>query len=353
MDETQKENFLKALENKTGAYLFLHDHPAPDPDALGAGLAMQKLLHDVLDIPSTIVGVPVTHAQNKKMVTEMDIRMVNPHENGFLGHLEPLWAKIFIDFHPSSGSFTLSDIIEPDWVVDHHLDKAGENKQPHIDIQLVGSTCTLMAEYLQAFDIQFQDEDLEDDIAATAMMLGLMIDTNNLRGTPNKVRDTNAFLYLMDHYDEMLYNRIDKYKFAPYQYEYEAQAYERKKIVGSFVIIGLGFLPNSRVGVIPQIADHWVRRDGTTMVVVFAISGNSIVASVRADTEANLKADDLARRLFPESGAGGKRGAAGATVEFNPFWDPELLGEEDKEKLIDITTKTLVERAKKLADIDE
>jgi nanoRNase/pAp phosphatase (c-di-AMP/oligoRNAs hydrolase) len=218
----------------------------------------------------------------------------------------------------------------------------------------VGSTCTIVAEYLRAFDVEFSSESKSDTMIATGMMLGLMVDTDNLLGeSVDRVRDINAFLYLKERYDPALYARIMRYDYPTYFYECFSTSYNNKIIAEPLGIYSLGFLKEERAGAISQIADLWMRRERLHIVVVFAFVGKELVASIRTKNGGN-RASEIAKILFPDSGAGGGKTAAGATVVLNQFIDPDLLvDEQSKQELLHITMSILVARAKRSMDLDE
>lgn len=356
LSEEKKEAFEKLLNDVDVVEIILHDHPAPDPDAIGAAMGLEKLIKDKFNNKIVLIyGIPPTRTMNKMMVSELMVHLHDPRENYDGPTRKSLW--IMLDCNATGSSLTLWDMTSipghcETWTIDHHCDKdcpAGDN----VDMHPVGSCCTLVTEYLQAFDVTFMPESKRDISVATGMMLGLMTDTDNLLSDRvDQSRDIPAFLYLRERYDTKVYTKIMRHDFPAYFYDYVNLSYTGKIISEPFGIYNLGYLKEERSGVISQIADHWMRRERLNIVVVFAIVGKELRASIRTKNGGN-KASEVARILFPDCGAGGDDYMAGATMQFRPFVDVDLLDDDAKQELLHITSKTLVGRAKKITDLDE
>jgi len=353
LNDEKKQAFSEMLCRAAAVDILLHDHPTPDPDSMASALGLEKLIRDKFDKPVMIWGVPPNQTQNRLMVSELDITLHDPRK----------WAGysrnptcVLVDCNAKAGSLTLCDTAntpkENVWTIDHHCDKdspVGSN----VDMHAVGSASTIITEYLQSFDITFSSESRKDEGVATALMLGLMTDTENLlRDNVDATRDIPAFLYLKEHYDPHLYHKLMRYDFPAYFYDCLRISDSSKIISEPFGIYNLGFLKEERAGVISQIADLWMRRERLHIVVVYAIVGKELWASVRTKNGGG-KASEIARALFPDCGAGGGDHAAGASMRFNSFIDVDMLDEDSKQELLHITTKVLVARAKKIADLDE
>lgn len=354
MEEATKEAFINVIGAKSGfVKIYLHDHPAPDPDAIASALGLSKLILDISKRKSIIVGIPPNHRQNQKMVAELDIQLEDPRT--IADFHEPTETLIMVDCTPQAGTVKYQKSLlekEPDWVIDHHPDK----EIPlglHVDLQSVGSCATIITEYLKEFEIKFNPEDKHDCNVATALMLGLMTDTNNLLSDSlDSRRDVDAFIYLKERYDPEMFTKIMRYDYPVHFFENMQLAYNNKHIAEPFAIFTPGFLKEERLGSVPLIADYWIRRERLTMVTVFAIAGKELIASVRTK-EGGMKASDLAKLLFPGGAAGGKKDSAGATVVINGFFDLESLDEHGRQEFLHITLATLVARFKKIVDIDE
>jgi nanoRNase/pAp phosphatase (c-di-AMP/oligoRNAs hydrolase) len=356
LEEEKKKKFEELVRSVDVVEIILHDHPAPDPDAVGAAMGLEKLIRDKFDNKIVLIyGIPPTRTANKMMVSELEVTLNDPRENYDGPVRRSLWVMLDCNAKSKSLNFWDMDSVPSHcetWTIDHHCDKdcpVGDN----IDMHAVGSCCTLVVDYLKAFGVTFSPESKRDLAVATGMMLGLMTDTDSLLSERvDQSRDVEAFLYLRERYDPKIYTKIMHHDFPAYFYDYVNMSYTGKIISEPFGIYNLGYLKEERSGVISQIADHWMRRERLNIVVVFAIVGKELRASIRTKN-GGQKASEISRILFPDCGAGGDDHLAGATMQFKPFVDVDLLDEEGKQDLLRITTKTLVARAKKITDLDE
>jgi nanoRNase/pAp phosphatase (c-di-AMP/oligoRNAs hydrolase) len=358
IDNNKKELFSKTVSNYSTIHIFMHDQPAPDPDSIGSAVGLSKLLKDVFQKKVIIHGIPTDHRMNTKMVSELDITLLDPRDKESMSTLvdNDDHGFMLVDCTLKSGSFHFTEHLgdkKPLWILDHHPNKE-ESETATLDLQAVGSCATIVTEYLRAFDVAFDSENKNDRNVATALMLGLMVDTDNLRSEDVDVkRDVDTFIYLRSHYNLDLFNSIMKYDIPRY-FNDALQATNREKnqqVTEPYAILTPGFLKEERLGVLSFIADYWIRVERINIVVAFAISGNEIIASIR--TKTGTKASDLVKPLFPTGRGGGKKFASRAMCTVNGMFDVGLLDEAGKEALLVLTMTTLVARMKIFLDADE
>lgn len=350
MNETRKEEFIELLNSKTLIYIFMHDFP--DPDAIGAAVGLERLIKEISEKPVIIFGRGISHPQNRTMVNALNLDLKDPFDyfKDHTGHSDA--AFIWVDFNSSSTNFEFGANFDagPDWVIDHHIDK-DKPLTPNQDIEPVGASCTLVYEYMQMFDIHLDDEDDGDTQVATAMLLGITTDTDNLKASTS--RDLTAFEWLKKYYNADIYRSIESYELNSYFFDVLDTAYKHREQIGSLLILNLGFLSESRRDAIPFVADLWKKNKDVSIVIAFGIIKNTITASARVKGLGTLKANDLVRGVFQSPNSGGHSQMAGATVALDPFFDTALLGDKQKETLLEAIMAMIVERAKHLADLDE
>lgn len=353
IDAVNDSKFHKIIESKERVYIFLHDFP--DPDAIGAAVGIQRLIKDKHNKLCTIFGIGLSHPQNRTMVNALNLDLKNPFE--FFKEMDGNASEaaiIWVDMNPSSTNFRFgtgkNNEFYPDWVIDHHIDKETTGSADNLDMHLVGSTCTIVAEYMMNSGLGWGEED-EPSKVASAMMLGIMTDTGNLK-TANS-RDIVAFEYLKQHYDQDIYSSIENYELNGYFFDVLQTAYNNREKVGSLLVLNLGFLTESRRDAIPFVADLWKKNKDVGVVIAFGLINNSIAASVRVKGLSSITATELARGVFVTDDSGGHTHMSGATVYLNDFFDLSLLSEQKKEEFLHTIMATIVERAKRLTDLDE
>lgn len=349
-----KEKFENLISNAGRVIICVHDYP--DPDAMGAAFGLKLLIETAFDSKSAvIIGSGVSHPQNRTMVNALNVPMMTPKE-WEEAPKDPLTEVImWVDFNLNSGNNksmqgSTPDLMNPSWIIDHHVDKQLTNGW---HIESVGSSCTLIAEYMQEFGFTWDLEDPEHQNVATAMMLGIMVDTNNLLSQAVTQRDLKAFDYLKRYYSQDMFNLVMDYELNHYFYDLLAKAHATQAREGSIVVLCLGYLKAERRDAIPFVADLWRRCKDINTVIAFAVIDNSVTGSVRMKGSSDMRASDLAREIFKSPDSGGHAHMAGGTAKFGPFFELDLLDDEAKREFLHAINKIIVSRAKNFAQLDE
>jgi len=357
MNQEKIDEFDKLVRSREGRILiFIHDFP--DPDAMGAALGMQKLIEDKYEKSVLLFGQGFSRPQNKVMANVLNIDLENAQEylKG-VNNLKEEDITIFVDVNEHSGNFRYkadSDL-KPDWTIDHHIDK---DKPLGFSAHLepVGSTCTIVSEYLQQLEVAFNVEDKADQNVATALLLGLMTDTSNLLSASVTPRDLKAFEYLKKYYGQQVFNNIQDFELNSYYFDLMAVAHRDGSkdglgVVkeGSLLVINLGYITAEQEGALSFIAELWRRWKDVRVVITCAIVDNTLTGKIRVRGKGDIKASDLARQVFKAPNGGGHDWMAGATAVFGDFFDTNLLDDETKKEFLHAVTKMVVSRAKKLS----
>jgi nanoRNase/pAp phosphatase (c-di-AMP/oligoRNAs hydrolase) len=349
MINEKADEFDNIVKGKDKVYIFMHDFP--DPDAMGASLGMKKLIEDRFEKTVLILGQGFSRPQNKVMANVLNIDLKNAQETlkGPTG-INPGDMILFVDVNENSGNLAYKDAVKlkPDWTIDHHIDKDRPlGNTAHLEP--VGSSCTIVAEYLQHFGIQFDEEKKQDVNVATALMLGLSTDTDDLHKVSVTPRDMAAFVYLKKYYSLEIFTSIKDFELNPYYYDLMAYAHQSHIKEGSLIVLNLGYINGDQEGALSFIAELWRRWKDVRVVIAFAIINNTVTGKVRVKGTGDIKASELARQVFQAPNGGGHDWMAGATAEFGPFFDTNLLDEEAKREFLHAITRIVVSRAKKLS----
>ena len=338
MREDIKERFISSLEKYDNINLLLHDFP--DPDCIGAALALHKIIKTTWPSKSLLIyGHSISRPQNKTMVKVLNINIIDPADenirNGEAGN-------IFLDFNPTSTN-TGFDGITPIWCIDHHIDKAGATEE-NCDIRQVGSACTILFDYMKDFGIELDPESVDDSNVAIGLVVGIKTDTEDLLSETTTSLDEEAYIFLRPFCNKIRLNEILHSKLPPYYYDKVLLSLQTAKIVDSLVVINLGLLQEDQRDVISYIADYWAIRKGIENVVSFGILSerSEISASLRVGKEAIIKANDLVRGIFKNGG--GHKDKAGASIKLDLF-NPKHIPTEDVQKFLDVLTSVVLTRA--------
>ena len=350
IDLSKAEAFEALINSKEQVLIFTHDFP--DPDAMSSALGLRKLIEDHFDKPVTLFGAGCSRPQNKVMANVLNIGLKNAQDTLLTLNTQNL-AIIFVDVNENSGNlkFKRDFGLKPDWTIDHHVDKDKPLSGPNVHLEPVGSTATIITEYLQHFGVKFAEDNKNDADVATGLLLGLMTDTNNMLSTAVTPRDLAAFDYLKKHYNQETFAAIMDFELSAYYFDLMLKAHETYTKEGSLIVLSLGYIREDQEGAISFAADLWRRWKDVRVVVAFAIIGDTVTGKVRMKGTSDIGASDLARQVFKSPNGGGHAHAAGATGELGSFFGSglETLDEETKNGFLKAITTIIVQRAKKLS----
>ncbi|MBR1741710.1 MAG: DHH family phosphoesterase, partial [Lachnospiraceae bacterium] len=180
-----KESFMGMVEYLRGKRVFIQTHNFPDPDAIGAGFGLLRLLEQ-FGISSTLCYVGQIDRVNTRKMTELCQIEIYP-ENELPGEMAPEDPVICVDSQKGGGN--IRDLPGDEIAcIDHHPLVQGEGYR-YLDVRKVGSCSTLIAEYYRELCLE------PDELTATALLYGLKMDTLHFtRGVTEK--DIAMFSYL-------------------------------------------------------------------------------------------------------------------------------------------------------------
>lgn len=168
-------------------------HNDPDPDAIAAGYALERLIHHLLPAaPVTLAhGGMIGRAENRTMA-----QLVAPHALRIptfdaAAVLFTYDAILLVDTQPGAGNHLLYEINYPleqvILAVDHHPPKRSQTRAVIHDVRPeLGATATLMAEYVATAEMEI------DETLATALFYGIKSDT---RGLSRHTTDLDIWAY--------------------------------------------------------------------------------------------------------------------------------------------------------------
>jgi len=301
------EVFSSLKSSKDRVAIFTHD--TPDPDSMGAAMAIQWILLKKFKIQSQIFySGDISHPQNKTMVNILDLHLFNIEEY----KEEDFQKRIAVDCTEKNCSCKENI----DIVLDHHR---SVSSAPISQIIPVGSVCTLVWELINKLGIGF-DEELDQDVA-TAIFLGIRVDTQELISENTTDRDFEAFKCLSHNLNRKKLASIIDYSLPSYFFELEKELNKvdqednciNQKIDGSCFVGTIGVTTPNRRDAIPMLADKTVRMEGIETSIIFGIVGDNLVASIRSHNT-SLDVNSFSKIIFGKDFSGGKLGSAGANV---------------------------------------
>lgn len=330
-----KEGLNSVFEglDKNSSVAILVQH-SPDPDCIGAAAGFALLLKEVYGLKSSIFHHgEVSHPQNRSMKNVLHIAM----KSGKNFNPDKVAATVVLDTDLASTGFHSEKLESVDVRIDHHsMDRDIEPKFE--DVRPVGSTCSIIWEYLKEFDVSL--EDYAD--TATAMLLGIKTDTLDFTSSNTADLDMTAYRNLLSFVNQDSLARVTNFPLPEALFGLEAQAFAEKQKSGTKLVSFVGELKEGQRDFIPAIADRFVRMEGIDTVVIMGVIDQNIIASVRSN-DTQIDVADLCAKVFGEQHSGAKEGCGGARVPLGPIYSM-LNSKNTKENVIEEVVKTYCER---------
>jgi len=340
--DNRTKEWFDSLELIASSRVAVVMHDTPDPDAIGSAMCLQWILRKKFQCEVTIFyNGSVSHPQNRTMVNLLSIEMERiatmTEEDGEYA------LKLVVDSTPStwSRSGDYKDM-SFDAYFDHHP-KASLPKgwKGHSDYRHYGSCCTIMWEIMQELGLCFDTENEEDQGIASAMVVGIRTDTDEMSSDDTGEADLHALSELHPYVTQKILRQIIRYPVPKHWYDLRKQAEDAAKSDSNTMATGLGFLSNESRDALAWVADDLARRDGIDTCVAFGIIDDRIVGVVRCSSP-TLELNEFVDRVFGESTGGGKRGKAAASAPLGPFFGNYT--DQTKESIWSAVSDLTVER---------
>jgi len=290
----------------------------PDPDAIGASLALKRLLWR--KIASSTIGMirPIRRLNNLTMVRLLRLPLVAAKKR----ELNKYDKFVLVDSQPDHHEFHKE--IPFTVVIDHHPVNASI-PVPFVDVRSeYGSTSTIMTQYLRAAKIT------PSKTLATALLYGIKTDTRNFE-RHTTLEDIEAFRYLFSYVDHHVLQKIEIADLSLKDLKLFQKAFERKHVVKDRIFIHMDEVPSADILV--EIAEFVLKIHDISWSIVSGLYESSLIVVVRNDGF-RKDAGKIVRRAFGHLGcAGGHHAMARAEMPLSAL-----------EKEIGKLTSTAIER---------
>jgi nanoRNase/pAp phosphatase (c-di-AMP/oligoRNAs hydrolase) len=278
-------------------------HNEPDPDAMGAGLALRNVLRRTRT--TAIIGAlqGITRPENLRMADLLDIQVEQ-----ITAEELPTFDRIAtVDVQPQYFGGLLPRV---DLVVDHHPEQPGYTTV-FKDIRAnYGSTCTILTEHLRAVDVNISER------TATAMLYAIKSDTLFFARQTNRV-DLEAFTFLFPLADPALIRKMEGADITLERLEHVTHAVATSRLHNRVFSAHLGEL--AREDFVPYTADFFLQVEDVKWTIVSGIVRGQLIISVR-NLGYSRNAGEFVKMHFGDLGsAGGHRAMAKAVVPFDRF----------------------------------
>ncbi|WP_049984863.1 DHH family phosphoesterase [Halobellus rufus] len=304
-------------------------HDNPDPDAIASALALSRIAEAIgIDADPCYFG-DISHQENRALVNLLGLDLTELDE---AGDVTEYGGVALVDHSRPGVNDGLPEDTDVDIVVDHHPPRAPVEAH-FVDLRRdVGSTSTLLAEYLRRAGI-----DPEESLA-TALLFGIRIDTNDFSREVSPV-DFEAAAWLLAHADLSLLDRVESPSMSPAVVETLARAIRNRDVRGDALASNVG--PISDRDALAQAADRLLNMEGVRIAVVYGFKDGTVYVSGRArGTDVDL-GETLRDALDAIGSAGGHADMAGAQIPLGILGD---VDDDSAAELTDIVTEVIASR---------
>jgi nanoRNase/pAp phosphatase (c-di-AMP/oligoRNAs hydrolase) len=297
---TERPKIAETLDAHRGEHHVIVLQDFPDPDAISSAYA-HKLISAKFEIDVDIIYTGrISHQQNLALVRLLGVELTHFDEDldlfGYNG-------SVFVD-----GQGTTSEEIvqaleaagaPPLIIVDHH-EKQDRLEPEFSDIRRTGATATIYTEYLMQGLLELNKSRREHSLAATALIHGIMTDTNGfIQAGPE---DFQAVAFLSQYRDADVLTQIITQSRSKQVMEIIRQALGGRIIVESFSIAGIGYVRSEDRDAIPQAADFLLTEENVHTAIVYGIlTGDDqrelLIGSLRT-SKLTLDPDGFLKEVF-------------------------------------------------------
>lgn len=257
------------LESHRGEQHVIVIQDFPDPDAISSAYAHQ-LISKEFDIKTDVIySGKISHQQNIALVRLLGIELIRFDDSL---DLKQYTGSVFVDGQGTTSEEIVQALEEanvpPLIIVDHH--EKQDRLQPEFsDIRRVGAAATIYTEYIRQGLIELQKSRQEHKMAATALMHGILTDTNGF--TQANAEDFEAVAFLSQFRDSDLLGQIMSQSRSKQVMEIIRRSLGNRITTESFSIAGIGFVRAEDRDAIPQAADFLLTEENIHTAIVYGI----------------------------------------------------------------------------------
>ncbi len=267
------EELRQTLEHHRSERQLVVIQDFPDPDALSSAWAYQLIAQNY-DIQCDIVYTGnLSHQENIALVKLTGL----PAQRWGIPTLKERDFSVYQGCVLVDSQGTTSQLMP--WVkqanipivvvIDHHTNQ-GDLETEFSDMRpQTRATATILTQYIQARLLKFNSSNSKHVKCATALMHGLLTDTNRLMQAQEE--DFLAAAYLSRFYDLQLLNAILQSTRSKRVMDVIERALKNRIVQNNFSIAGVGYLLYDDRDAIPQAADFLVTEENVHTAVVYGI----------------------------------------------------------------------------------
>lgn len=290
-------------------------HDNPDPDAIASAVALCRLADRIGVAAEPCYHGEISHQENRALVNLLEL----PLRKLEAGEIEEFGGVALVDHSRPGINDSLPEDTEIDVVIDHHPPR-GPVDGEFVDLRSgVGATSTLLAEYLERFDVT------ADTTTATALLYGIQVDTKEFTREASQA-DFAAAASLIPAVDADTLSRVESPSVSLETLSVLAAAIEKRTVRDGALSTCVGEIRDRDA--LAQAAERLLDMEGVQITLVYGFMDDTIYVSGRA-RGSDLDLGETLRDAFGAIGdAGGHADMAGAQIPLGILGEtgPELTG---------------------------
>ena len=310
-------NLNELVELVKGHRLFIQTHDYPDPDAIGAAYGLKCLLNN-FDIDAKLCyDGSLNKISGIRMLEYLDIEFTNYNDINDMSEDDYIILVDAQKYNKNCVDMRGDEVA----CIDHHP-VFFECEYKYEDIEMVGACSSIIAKYY------FDNNIIPDTNAATAMLYGMKMDTNDFgRGVSNL--DVEMFYKLYPYADKKILEKMQLNTIEFSDLKAYGAAISNISVSGN---IGFACIPfDCADGLIAIISDFLLALDVVEFSVVFSIRESGYKFSIRSEIE-NLNAGKIVGEALKKLGNGSGGGHSFMAGGFLSINEINKLGSTDHER---------------------
>jgi len=337
LEAKQNLKKLSSIINQATKGIAIVTQDNPDPDAIASAMTFKRIVEKMGKSADIIYGGEIGYDENKALINLLGIEAVPIAK---IKNIQDYSKIALIEASIPGENNSLPKEIKPDIIIDHHPFDATKVSADYIDIRPeLGATSTILTEYLTKLDYEISEE------LATLLLYGIKTDTGGFtRGATSK--DLQAVALLYPKASQELLNKIETPLMSSETLDVLGEAIKNRRSIGSLLLANVGFIKDRDT--LPQAADHLLKLEGVTVVLVYGLSKDVVHISAR-NKDIRINLGDAMDKAFGDIGeAGGHPTAAAAKINLGLFGSSK-----DKESLLKLAEEAITDRFLKVVGIEE
>ncbi|MFP4625046.1 MAG: DHH family phosphoesterase [Natronomonas sp.] len=300
-----------------------HDHP--DPDAIASAVALGRIADRATADSEVCYFGDITHQENRALVNLLgfDLRQLDAEAD-----LSEFGGIALVDHSRPGDNDSLPEGTPIDVVIDHHPPRAPVDAR-FVDLRShVGSTSTLLGEYLSTMDIDPGAE------LATGLLYGIRTDTDNFSRQVAPL-DLEMAAELVEPADQGMLQRIESPSVTGDTLSVIGEAIRQRDVKGEVLTTCVGEIGSRDA--LAQAADALLDMEDIRITLVFGYTDEMVYVSGRT-RGSDIDLGSTLRDAFDLIGsAGGHADMAGAQIPVGMLLEPDDEGDR-RTVITDIVT---------------